>query len=288
LAEKEDALKEEIEKAIKGFVSASPANQLKDLDERYFAEPEIGYADINDALFTEYKSIIGDFHLTPAEFLEAEYGEPSPRSGTVICWVLPVTLNIRRSNRKAGKMPSCEWSHMRLFGEQFNEALRKYVVALLAIKGYRSLAPALTARWRRVISPEAGHASNWSERHAAYAAGLGTFSLSDGLITRKGIAHRTGSVITELVIEPTARPYSSPYDYCLKYNSNTCGACIKRCPAGAITEKGHDKEACSRYMNQVISPKVNETYGVTISGCGLCQVKVPCESKIPVSLNFER
>lgn len=274
-------MKEEIEKAIKGFVSTSPSNQLKDSDERYFAEPMVGYADINDPLFSEYKTIIGDFHLTPVEFLEAEYGEAYPQSGTVVSWILPVSMGIRRSNRKGKKVPSYEWSHMRCFGELFNEALRKYVVALLNSRGYRTLAPVLAAQWKRVVSPEAGHASTWSERHAAYAAGLGTFSLSDGLITRKGVAHRIGSVITELVLEPTARPYQGPYDHCLKYNSNTCGACIKRCPAGAITEKGHDKEACYQYMRRVVDPKVNEKYGVTIPGCGLCQTKVPCESRIP-------
>ena len=274
-------MKEEIEDAIKGFVSTSSSNRLKDSDERYFTEPIIGYADIHDPLFTEYKSIIGDFHLTPVEFLEAEYGESCPRNGTVICWILPVSMGIRRSNRKGKKLPSPGWSHMRCFGEVFNDALRKYVVALLNSRGYRTLSPVLTTQWKRIVSPEAGHASTWSERHAAYAAGLGTFSLSDGLITRKGIAHRIGSVITELVLEPTARPYQGVYDYCLKYNANTCSACIKRCPAGAITEEGHNKEICSQYMRQVISPKVNEEYGVTISGCGLCQTKVPCESKIP-------
>lgn len=241
----------------------------------------IGYADIHDPLFTEYKNIIGDFHLTPVEFLQAEYGETWPQSGTVISWILPVTLGVRRSNRKGKKIPSLEWSHTRFFGELFNEALRKYAVALLNSRGYRTLAPVLAAQWKRIESPEIGHASNWSERHAAYAAGLGTFSLSDGLITRKGIAHRVGSVITELVIEPTARPYQGPHDYCLKYNSNTCGACIKRCPAGAISEKGHNKEICFQYMRQVIWPKVNEEYGVAITGCGLCQTKVPCEGRIP-------
>ena len=35
------------------------------------------------------------------------------------------------------------------------------------------------------ISP---YISTWSERHAMYAAGLGTFGLSKGLITKKGMA----------------------------------------------------------------------------------------------------
>ena len=37
-------------------------------------------------------------------------------------------------------------------------------------------------------------ASDWSERHAAYAAGLGTFGLTRALITEKGIAGRFGSL----------------------------------------------------------------------------------------------
>jgi hypothetical protein len=36
------------------------------------------------------------------------------------------------------------------------------------------------------------YASSWSERHAAHAAGLGTFGLCDGLITAKGKAMQGG------------------------------------------------------------------------------------------------
>ena len=36
------------------------------------------------------------------------------------------------------------------------------------------------------MSEKYAYASTWSERHAAYAAGLGTFGLSDGLITAAG------------------------------------------------------------------------------------------------------
>jgi len=47
-----------------------------------------------------------------------------------------------------------------------------------------------------------GPSSNWSERHIAYAAGMGTFSLNDAFITEKGIAIKLLSVVTELEIFP--------------------------------------------------------------------------------------
>jgi len=52
-----------------------------------------------------------------------------------------------------------------------------------------------------------GLASNWSQRHIAYAAGLGTFSLSDGFITPKGIAMRCGSVVCDAALSPTLQVY---------------------------------------------------------------------------------
>ena len=73
------------------------------------------------------------------------------------------------------------------------------------------------------------YASNWSERHVAYVCGLGTFGLSKGLITERGMAGRFGSIVTDAELAPTPRKYSDPFEYCTK-----CGACQFRCPAKAI------------------------------------------------------
>ena len=116
---------------------------------------------------------------------------------------------------------------------------------------------------------------------AAYAAGLGTFSLNDALITPKGIAHRLGSVITDLVIEPSLRIYPERRYNCLHYRENRCGACIGRCPVGALSRDGHDKNKCRSYVYGTIPEAVAERYGVAATGCGLCQTKVPCEGVIP-------
>ncbi|MDR3200897.1 MAG: 4Fe-4S binding protein, partial [Spirochaetales bacterium] len=107
----------------------------------------------------------------------------------------------------------------------------------------------------------------------AYACGLGTFSLSRGLITKKGVAGRFGSVITSLAIPATGRPYSGLYDYC-----TNCGACLRNCPVRAISrENGKDHVPCSRFLNKTRAE--NAPY----YGCGKCQTATPCETGIPAS-----
>jgi epoxyqueuosine reductase QueG len=124
-------------------------------------------------------------------------------------------------------------------------------------------------------------ASTWSERHAAYAAGLGTFSLNDGFITEKGIAHRCGSIITNETITPTRKTCRDPWSNCLFSRDGSCGLCIERCPVGAISRQGHDKEKCQAFVYGELRKSAGVLYGVMETGCGLCQTRVPCECKIP-------
>jgi epoxyqueuosine reductase len=123
--------------------------------------------------------------------------------------------------------------------------------------------------------------STWSERHAAYASGLGTFGLCDGLITPKGKAMRCGSVVAHIKIPATERPYHGRHDYCLFYSKGICGECIQRCPAGALTPGGHDKVKCRNYLFANIKEYVKSNFGFEGYGCGLCQTDVPCESTVP-------
>jgi epoxyqueuosine reductase len=75
-------------------------------------------------------------------------------------------------------------------------------------QGHAAVAPMLVPNWTIVKSERFSYASSWSERHAAHAAGLGTFGLCDGLITARGKAMRVGSVVARVSIEPTPRPYA--------------------------------------------------------------------------------
>ncbi len=91
---------------------------------------------------------------------------------------------------------------------------------------------------------------------------------------------RCGSVITNLPLVPSPRLYATHTANCRFLNGGVCGECIKRCPAGAITEKGHDKLRCKAYLDRILA-RLGEEYQVTIAGCGLCQTTVPCEAGIP-------
>ena len=157
------------------------------------------------------------------------------------------------------------------------------LTSTLTQAGYPALAPVLTRDWKVKNSKPFWMASKWSERHAAYAAGLGTFGLCDGLITPVGKAIRAGSVVAKIDIPPTGRPYSDHRAYCLFFSKNACGECIKRCPAGALSKKGlHNKEKCNNHIQDIVAVHTKENFGFPgRGGCGLCQTGVPCESKIP-------
>ena len=271
-----------VHKAIVQFVKQSPLNRRKVDGGRYWDSPLVGFASGKDPLFKKYKKLIGRFHWTPEEIFELAFGESQPSGElSVISWVLPASEDIRKSNRKETKYPSLLWAHARDFGEQFNTKLRNHLISLLTKGGYKAVAPLDSPNFRRLRDPRVGLASSWSERHVAYACGLGSFGLSDGFITPKGKAIRLGSVVTNLPLKPSPRAVSHPYANCLFYLDRTCQACVARCPAGAITTRGHNKDKCEEYSYGFVPPLKKDEYGVSVTGCGLCQTKVPCEFEIP-------
>jgi ferredoxin len=280
-----------LEQLIKNFVKDNEQNRRTPLDQGvYWEEPLIGFASGSDPLFFEYKTIIGPFHLTPREMIMSALKEKGRgfllsemEQVSVISWVLPASEDTRKSNRKEEKFPSKLWAYTRDLGEGFNHALRRHVVGFLEDLGHAAVAPLLLPSVQSLRDEKVGWASPWSERHIAYACGLGTFSLSDGLITPKGIAVRIGSVVTLLKLAPSEKKYRHYKENCLQFRTEKCGKCIPRCPAGAITEKGHDKDKCREYINTEPLKAKRLEYGLQnpSSSCGLCQTGVPCEFEIP-------
>ncbi len=142
----EHALREEICR----FVREDSGNCFPDSSERYFDDPLIGFSSATDSLFTEYKSVIGTFHLTPSELISASTPKDLWVPATVICWVLPITDHTRASNRRESVYPSREWAETRNFGEAFNTSLRRHMIMWLAGKGCRAAAPQLMSAWREM------------------------------------------------------------------------------------------------------------------------------------------
>jgi epoxyqueuosine reductase QueG len=273
-----------IRDGIRQYVDHAPENHLQNADrEKAFDTPLVGFAAGNDPLFEAYKDHVGPFHWTPREIFQHAFpNAPATADAlTVISWILPQTRATKTDNRRATQFPAERWSRARTFGEMFNAKLRQHTVDLLEAAGIRAVAPMLSPRWERRESPKYGYASTWSERHAAYACGLGTFGLSDGLITPLGKAIRVGSVVAAVRIAPSPRPYDDHHAYCLFHSRGLCGKCRQRCPAGAITADGHDKVKCKAYIRQTTMPYIKSRYGFEGKGCGLCQTGVPCASRIP-------
>lgn len=242
------------------FVHTSPLNRVAELEDlRLFDSPLIGIASASDELFQrlQHPEAVGKNHLLPSDWL--------PGAKTVLSYFLPFTKEVRSSNRQAG-LPSQEWLYGRIEGQTFNNALVMMLVEKLQQAGHQAVSPSLDSRFQIT-----NRRSNWSERHVAFIAGLGTLSLNRSLITKSGAAGRIGSMVTDLQLPVTPRYYSE-----IEANCSHCGACIRRCPPQAISETGKDHAICAAYLDEVLQ-RFTPRYG-----CGKCQTAVPCEAGIPV------
>ena len=244
---------------------------------RIFEEPLIGFGSAQDPLFEEYRKpgVIGPWYRTPKDWM--------PEAETVISLFFPFTEEVRSSNRAQKEHCSVEWAHARVDGQEFQDEFMRSAARFFEKQGFKVLVPGQSPLFGQVSAgkpsklnyqgeiPSDAFGSNWSERHAAFVCGLGTFGLSKGLITEKGIAGRFSSILISKKIEADNRPYTEIYEYCTR-----CGACAVRCPLNAITiEKGKNHMICSAYRtisSELYSPRF---------GCGLCQTAVPCEHKRP-------
>lgn len=256
---------------IYALVAAAPENSFHGAY-RFYDQPLVGFASACDPLFADLKkpSIVGHLFRAPAEWLSGAV--------TVISMFLPFSEEVRRSNYPSGST-SEQWMHARFKGEEFANQVRKFVTEEIIATGNCAVAPTIQSDFKADFT---AYTSSWSERHVAYIAGLGTFSLNRSLITERGAAGRFASVITDLYFPPSPRLYSDPFQNCLYSREGKCGACIERCPSGAITPDGKDKYICHQYLFvQNPMQNFNAQFGYPYSACGKCQTKVPCEQQIP-------
>lgn len=249
------------------LIASRVARESKLIGVRMFDEPLFAYGNAQDTRFAELRDNPEAQMplMLPPEWL--------PSAKSVVCCFLPVSQEVRTGNRR-GTSPSWGWLHARIEGHAALCSMARGMCDLLQQEGYEALCPTLDERFSPRKAATAGEpftTTNWSERHVGHLCGLGTFSLSKGLITEKGVAGRIISVVTSLELEPTVPRYSGLLDYC-----SACGRCAKNCPVGALHEfHQKDDRLCSGFLDEVFDS--NHPY----YGCGKCQVAVPCESQIP-------
>jgi epoxyqueuosine reductase QueG len=253
--------------------------------------PIVGFANGYDGMVERLKSVVSPNHRTPLEAWREEFpSERAPANLTVISFVLPFSEAVRKSNRRE-KEPSVEWLSAKVYSEAILNDIQTGLISFLTAKGHLATAPSRVSTFRIEYGLPSGPAANWSERHYGYAAGIGTFGLSRGLITKRGVAMRCASILTDAKLSPTPRPISHTA-YCQFLESGDCGDCINRCPAGAISVNGKDNNVCRAYLNTLeplarkaipsdILKYVSDRKLTSITACGLCQTAVPCEHSIP-------
>ncbi len=281
------AAAERFEQLTREFL-AGPANDLEMASgpEPAFGPALLGYADGDDPIWETFKEAVDPQAWTPLEAFRLAFpGRPvQAEELAVVAWILPQTEGTIREQREAASFAGERWTRSRYLGQpKVVDGLARFLLEKLREEDIDGLCPDHLPEFKTFDSRRFVISSAWSHRHAAMAAGLGTFGLCDGLITPLGKAVRCGSLVARLNLPATPRPYREYNDYCLFYNSGTCGQCVKRCPAGAVSKKGHDKKLCRPYVFEASRAHIRETWPELAGAyaCGLCQVKVPCERGLP-------
>jgi epoxyqueuosine reductase len=295
------------EKVLQFLTNLFLTNELNRLPEpfggdRIFDPPLIGVSRGDDPIFKKFKEVVAPEHLTPVEMWKAsglgEQGDPAAGL-RILSIIFPFVKRIREESKKAVKMPADIYCLGRNYANEFMKEVLRRTMVFFQDRGFRATAGMLSPAFRlRLQEKPPQFYSLWSERHMAFAAGLGTFSLHEGLITEAGCNVRMTSVITDAPLMVTPRRSDDPYANCLYYAKEECRECEKRCPGKAITEEGHDKVKCRAY-GVIISKAMNKKLGpllkphernvegtVMVSypvGCAFCQFKVPCMDRNPMA-----
>lgn len=217
--------------------------------------PLVGLADAESPLFPELRVTAYPGHRLPSDYL--------PGARTVISYFMPFTEDVVRSNREGGE-PSRTWADAYKATNAMAKELNRHIAARLTGLGHRAAVP------EDAFEIVDGTYSVWSQRHVARIAGLGSFGMNNMLITDSGCCGRFFSVITDM----ECRHDSPAGERCLRKLGRGCGACMRRCPAHALTDDGFLREACREYCDGNAG-----LYGVTV--CGKCSACMPCSFRDP-------
>ncbi|MCQ4638290.1 epoxyqueuosine reductase [Anaerovorax odorimutans] len=255
-------MKKYLEKQIENFI-----RKYESKSQTKWGKPLVGFA---DADLTSLKSVISPAHATGQDVIE--------RPTVILAYFVPFLKDMAQTNIEAGTA-SPQWAlgyeeTNAMFGE-----LNQHIINLLKGEGYRA-----------AVSPEAGAfdrellISNWSQRHIAYAAGLGTFGLNNMLITKRGCCGRISTVVTDLPVTPDS-PMKE--ELCIYKRSGKCGLCADRCPSGALTRNGYDREKCFQVCRE--NAAIYNSFGNSYASepgqpaedtgsevCGKCVAGMPC------------
>lgn len=233
--------------------------------------PLVGVARADDPLFETFRKneVIGAQWRPPGEWMQD--------AKSVVAFFFPVSAEIRTRHRAARTATNEAWNYGYGKHGQVVNAFLADMTAEMEGQGVKTFIPTKDPTFKIERQPtmrggkeDVHYSTSWSNRHVAFVAGLGTFGIHRHLITREGCSGVLASMILDWEMEPTSANYRDPYENCIH-----CGACVTRCPAGAISlENLRNLKECAAYAASLRSES-DPGY------CGKCLVGIPCESVLP-------
>ncbi len=228
----------------------------------HWQTPLLATVAASDPRLAELKKQVGPKHLLPQDLL--------PGARSVICYFLPFDPEIGRSNQ-AEAYSSDEWAWAYLETNQLISDLNRHLQEEISKRGYTAAVTPATHNF-----DEQTLCSNWSHRHLAVLAGLGSIGLNQMLITDKGCCGRLGSLVTDLELNIRSVAENPA---CLYYFDQSCRQCVIRCPTGALTESSFDRFKCYAHLLQ--NAELHQPKGY-VDACGKCVSRIPCAFLNPV------
>lgn len=251
---------DQLKKMIIDFVSAYADNLSI---QTIWREPIVGVASGENALFEQYKQVIRPSHATPKDLL--------PEARSVVAYFIPFDKQLHRRNAESPFYASRSWAVAYVETNQLISDLNQHIKTELASMGYRAALVPPTHNF-----DEESLMSDWSHRHMAYAAGIGSFGVHNLLITAKGCSGRVGSLVTNLDLIPSPAQQG---ENCLTKVGQKCLKCVKRCAYDALHADRFDRHAC--YKQVLLNDRHHSDLPLT-DVCGKCAAMVPCSVTNPV------
>lgn len=221
-------------------------------------EPIVGFGDANGSYMRSLKEVVTPAHMMPEDFME--------NPNIVISYYVPFTEETAAVNMNVeGNMASQEWSDAYNLTNTMISDINQCVADMLNEMGHRAAVPSGVVFDKQLIL------SNWSQRHIAYAAGLGTFGINNMLISEKGCCGRYGSIVADIPVEADSIVKE---ERCLYKKNGSCKKCVQNCFSGALTTEGFDRKKCFE-----ICMLNDAKTGADV--CGKCDIDIPCAFKAP-------
>jgi len=223
---------------LTSFIAAFVRREVTEAGtETRYRRPLVGFAAAADSRFPQLREIAEPTHLLPGDLLST--------AQSVVSFFLPFAKEVVQANRAEPRQVAREWALAYVETNALINRISQRLIVALAERGVMAAAEPATHNWDPVTL-----ISRWSHKSVAAIAGLGSFGLHHMLITDVGCAGRFGSLVVDAPLEPTSATGASR-ERCSYFRDGSCGACVKRCPSGALTETGLDKHHCYEWLLQV-------------------------------------